>query len=272
MSARKHYDLRREFVIRLLAQRAAAKSYLLQRHVAPIYRVDSNNEPEHFGTCVFLTYGEKKFLVTAAHVLDAKKDTSLYIPCGEHGILAKIEGSFFQSVPLDGNRQNYNIDIGIVTLDSGISCQISNNSFIPFSAIDTNIAETQSNIYIAMGYPWRKNGNLNRTTRKIRPWLASYAANSLPLPSLPAKEIHANSHLFIRYKKEHSKNTEGQELTAPDPHGMSGGALWRYDSSSSHNQTPRLVGILTEWHKNHRGLLAVRMTSILRAMEQIIST
>lgn len=57
----------------------------------------------------------------------------------------------------------------------------------------------------------------------------------------------------------------GQDMQLPDPHGMSGGGLWRARFAGSSIWTPdrlKLVGILTEFHEVQREVKANRVENL----------
>jgi hypothetical protein len=103
--------------------------------------------------------------------------------------------------------------------------------------------------------------NLAKKTFKRRP--ACYTANILPDAKLAEIGVHRGSHLLLAFKKRHSRDTIGRDITAPDPYGMSGGPLWRFDIYTGQKPTSRLVGILIEWRDEIAGILAVRMPIVL---------
>lgn len=256
-------DALAEDVIQNIAARAENESRKLLKHITAIYRVDAAGNPEQFGTGVFLNIGDSYFLVTAAHVLDENKDSTLYIPGNKSGNLVILEGDSFKSVADGGNRDNDRTDVGVVALKPSLIEEIDPNSFLPVSRTDVDDIGKRTEVYIAMGYPAKKNENLNlvRKTFKRRP--ACYTANILPDAKLDEVCVHRGSHLLLAFNKKHSRDTTGRDITAPDPYGMSGGPLWRFDIYPDHQPTSRLVGILIEWRNEVAGILALRMPIVL---------
>jgi len=262
--AKKHSkDPLAEYMIQKIAAQAEKESRKLLKHISPIYRVDAAGNPEQFGTGVFLNVGDHYFLVTAAHVLDDNDDSTLYIPGNKSGDLVILEGASFKSVADGGDRNDDRTDVGVVVLKSDLVDEIGRDSFLPVSMTDVDDIGKHGDIYIAMGYPAKKNEkvNLAKKTFKRRP--ACYTANILPDAKLAEIGVHRGSHLLLGFKKRHSRDTTGRDITAPDPYGMSGGPLWRFDIYTDQKPASRLVGILIEWRDEIAGILAVRMPIVL---------
>ena len=116
--------------------------------------------------------------------------------------------------------------------------------------------------YIAMGYPATKNAKIDTKEKTLKRRPASYTANILPSGKLDGLGVHSGSHLLIAFEKRHSRDRAGRDITAPDPFGMSGGPLWRFDVFSDVPGT-RLVGMLIEWKSEAGGILAVRLPVVL---------
>ena len=91
-----------------------------------------------------------------------------------------LEGVSFKSVADGGDRNDDRTDVGVVVLKLDLQDEIGRDSFLPVSVTDVDDIGKQGDIYIAMGYPAKNNGqvNLAKKTFKRRP--ASYTANILP--------------------------------------------------------------------------------------------
>ena len=256
-------DALAEYMIQKIAAQAENESRKLLKYITAIYRVDAAGNPEQFGTGVFLNVGDQYFLVTAAHVLDDNKDSTLYIPSNQSGNLVILEGASFKSVADGEDRNNDRTDVGVVVLKSDLVDEIGRDSFLPAAMTDVDDIGKQGDIYIAMGYPAQKNGKVDLVKKNFKRRPASYTANILPDEKLAAIGVHRGSHLLLSFKKRHSRDTTGKDITAPDPYGMSGGPLWRFDIYTGQQPTSRLVGILIEWRDEVAGILAVRVPIVL---------
>ena len=263
MAKNRQKDPLKEHVIQKIAGEAANESVKLLRHVCPIYRPDKNGDPEQFGTGVFILAGARYFLVTAAHVLDDNAESTLYIPGEKSGALVELKGESFRSKPDDGDRKNDRTDVGVVLLSQDLADEIGREAFLSVKQIDVDETGTPGATYIALGYPWRKNAKLNRSKKSVTRHPLSYTANVLQNKKLAKLGVHNGSHLLLGFDKRHSRNKEGRDITTPNPEGMSGGALWKFDVCGDQTINSRLVGVLIEWTSELRGILAVRLPVIL---------
>lgn len=269
MAKRKKRDSLKDFVIHHLAQGSADASKGLLKYLRPIYKADSAGEPELIGSGVLIAAGEHHFFVTAAHVLDQEARPTFYIPTESTGELAVLEGDSVHSTSSRPDRADDLIDIAVVHLRLNLVEALGSEIFLSPADIDLDDVGDPTRVYIAMGYPWRKNLTKNRDTKRMRSSVSSYAANVLPPETLEAAGLTRKSHLLLKYRKRHSRNLAGRDVTAPDPHGMSGGALWKFDPYGLPAKVTQLVGILIEWKRPEGGLLVVRMPVIFAAITRL---
>lgn len=269
MAKSKRLDPFKEFVISNLAQGAAEAAKTLTEHLRPIYIANSANEPELIGTGVLIAVGSHRFLVTAAHVFAQGAGAIFYIPNDVSGDLQVLKGQRASSITNQLRYEDNVIDISVVWLDTSLACQFKPSAFVSPININFDDIGDPTRIYIAMGYPWRKNQRISRITRRLRASVHAYAANIVPSIDLAAAGLQQVSHMMLRYRKRHSRTQDGSDVTAPHPHGMSGGPLWRFDPYGPISGITQLVGILIEWKYSEGGLLAVRMPLVCAAMSYL---
>ena len=255
-----------EYMVQNIAAQSEIESRKLLKFISAIYRVDNVDNPEQFGTGVLLVIHDHYFLVTAAHVLDDNTGSTLYIPGNQSGKLEMLTGGSFRSVADGGNRDNDRTDVGVVALKSDLVDKIGCDSFLPVSMTDVDDIGKAGEIYIAMGYPATKNTKVNLVEKTFKRHVISCTANILPGKDLEKIGVSSASHLLLGFDKKHVKNTQGKDMTAPDPYGISGGPLWRFDIYTKQNPASRLVGILIEWRKEVKGMLAVRIPVLIAGM------
>lgn len=263
MTAKPTKDPLAEYMIRKIAAESESESRKLLKYISPIYRVDDSGIPEQFGTVVYLVIHDHYFLVTAAHVLDDNADSTLYIPSNKSGNLVILEGPSFKSIADDGDQSNDRTDVGIVELKSDLVDEIGRDSFLPISLTDVDDTGKKGEIYIAMGYPWEINEDVDLVKNTFKRHPISYTANILPDEKVAEAGLHSSSHLLVAFEKDDTRDTTGKETIPPNPPGMSGGPLWRFDIYTNHQTTSKLVGIIIEWHKTVEAIIAVRMPIIL---------
>lgn len=228
-------------------------------------------EPELIGTGVFFSIGHRRFVLTAAHVFGptGKGHQELLIPSYSTGTLTELVGTYVRSKPNGGAGADDSNDVGIVLLDDGFAEQIDTDSFVKLDLVDVDDIGDFQRPYMAMGYPWRVSPKVCRRSKMAKATPFSYAAELLKDEHLLKQGLSPHSHFLLRYAKRHSRNESGRDITAPDPHGMSGGPLWRIEPSNDQGATSRLVGIIIEWHRREGGLLAVRLPVALAGIGQL---
>jgi len=268
---RKRRDPSKEAVSCQVLQMARTDAEERVVHICPIYRPKTQKEPELIGTGFFLAFGERKFLLTAAHVFGPAGEgyQELWIPNPRTGNLTELVGTYARSKPNGGSTENDQNDVGIVLLAQRLAEQIEPESFITSSFLDCDDMGDFRYPYVAMGFPWRKSPRICRRSRVASATPCSYASELLRDEHLKSLGLDSRSHLFLRYDKRHSRSEYRRDLTAPDPHGMSGGPLWRLEPGSGHATRSLLVGIIIEWRKPPGGLLAVRLPIALAGIAKL---
>jgi hypothetical protein len=138
---------------------------------------------------------------------------------------------------------------------------------------------TPGRLYTAIGYPVSRNKkSINHATKSITTRISMYTANAESMPDLAAKiGVSGAEHFFVRFEKRAftgdgaSENTFGAK-------GLSGGALLDlgdFISPESYARDPRrrelLSGIVIEYHKEHRALVAVRIGTIVNGIRDALT-
>ncbi len=228
-------------------------------------------EPELIGTGVFFAVGNMRFVLTAAHIFGAAGvgHQELHIPNYRTGKLTELLGTYVRSKPDDGEDKNDLNDVGVVLLEKSLAAQIEDDSFVKLSSVDVDDTGNFQRPYLAMGYPWRVSPKADRRSRVVTALDRSYAANLLGHERLVKLGVRPDTHFLLQYAKRHAHTEFGQEITAPDPDGMSGGPLWRVEPFAEQGQKSCLVGIILKWFRLQGGLLVVRLPVVLAAIEQL---
>ena len=236
--------------------------------VCPLYRVDGTGKPVLFGSAVLLQIADAYFLLTAAHVLDHNETSTLYYGVG--GPLRVLVGVAHKSSLTAGtSRDNDKNDVGFMELEPAIVTNLgSGHRFLNIRNLQPNDTVHPGIVYELRGYPATRSKR-NPTTRKVRPGPFSYLATPAGTGRYTGLGVDPQSHLLLRFDRANSYNDEGHLITAPLPHGMSGGGVWkrRYDSRGDDLvQTGWLVGIATEYDDKEKVIVATRIGLFLEAI------
>ena len=197
--------------------------------VTPIFDVNDRGEAELLGSAVLIALVGSVFLCTAKHVIDANVSSTLYIDAPTE--LDVLAGDFQTS------EQH---DIAVLKLSPGQVALF--QKYSPLRADDIgNQAQAEACKYVEfIGFPASKN-------RKV------YKRNQI------AGLLHSNGCTVIEItparvrvsfnRKRNIDSETRRRVTAPDPHGMSGGAMFGVQVNAATiagKPQPKLIGLSTD--------------------------
>lgn len=230
--------------------------------VKPIYGATSNGKPEHIGSAFLLELREGCFLLTAAHVIDWNKSSSIYI--GTDDELGLLSSEAFVSAALDGNRKKDHFDFAIIRLEDKMLGKLSNSTFVTESEISHEKEHIDGRIYTCLGYP--NSRNRQRPGRNVSSSMLSYTDVERPATQLPSVAAEEN-HILVNYNSKYSRNQRGEKVSSTAIRGCSGGAI--IEAGRFSNQTlnaapdPKVAALLIEAYVGEKVILGVRLTTIL---------
>ena len=250
---------------------ACGDKALAQFHdaVHPIYCSTEHGQPDQEGSCVLLEINGKRCLMTAGHVIDANRFSSLYVGGRE---LQLIECEFFTSHAPNGDRGKDRYDFAIAELSDDFIAKLGRARFLRDDDISRSVAPTSGHLYQCLGFPNSQNRRVDVAAKKITPRRGRYASNTIGKPALLKQlQISGADHLIIDHRK-HSKDEKGNKVSSYALPGFSGGAVIDLgkisDPAVAAGMTPcepRLAGLFIEYHKEHQAIVATRIDTILRA-------
>ena len=241
--------------------------------ISPIYAASDRERPNLIGTGTLLDFGQARFLVTAAHVLDEYKQNQVALYIATAGPLLELPQPFHTTVvPPSGKRDDDRLDFAFVRLPDSLADAVAKGRFfLPFSLIDANDRLKPRARYMFTGFP----GSREKThygEKKVRPQRFSFTGETVLPQRMLALGIAAETHIAVEFDREQAFDEQGQRACFPQAKGMSGGAVWRGDRDSHLwlKETPiHLVGIGIEDPKNKNVLVAVRIHLVLAAIARI---
>jgi hypothetical protein len=266
----------RELIVEMFRTGMAAAVRHMGSAIMPIYYAKENGRAGHLGTCILFRRHNRHFLITAAHVIDAHLQSQLLIPI--RGELKLILGNAIMTTPPAKGRRFDKFDFAVVALDQAFVHDLGDKRHISDDALHAGDWDTSGRMYVAVGYPNSRNDkNIDHRKRQIRPAPFSYGATVVSDEAFAKKlGVSGRDHLFLKYDKR-SRDVDGVVVNSIDPHGMSGGALIDMGKASAAalaaNTTPsvfRLVGLLIEYHRTDRTMVAVRIDTVVGAIDDAI--
>jgi hypothetical protein len=229
--------------------------------VRPIYQSEGRRYPRLVGTGVLLRIAERVVLVTAAHVVDLAADEPLFFAPGQK--LRSVPRDLYATIPPHGKRSADKFDLAVIGLGPELESEL--NIAHPLGETEIRIFERpdlaigRKTRYLVMGF-----------SRSAQPRVpAGRVINAVPLhPIVIAREESAypalgtapDSHLLLGYDlADFALERKGDLLS--NPHGMSGGGVWRIDNTQGEDDARlSLVGIIIEHHAEpYHTMIATRI-------------
>jgi hypothetical protein len=247
-----------------------ANKYL--KSVRAIYGSTENGKPIHIGSCVAVKLNNENYLITAAHVIDHNKFTSLYVS-GENDLVL-IEAAAHITAAPDGDREKDIFDFAILKPSSEMEEKIGNIEYICQSEMLLRDLKDAEKFCLALGYPNSKNklnpknGNSVKETPFVYTSVLKHEADFYSKAG-----ANKSQHYLLDYCKNHSKDQMNNKVNSISPKGVSGGGLFFIEGMTNPElykpDSPcagKLVGVLIEFRKEHKVLLYTKLSTILSAL------
>jgi hypothetical protein len=244
--------------------------------VRPVYgNSAAEPRPEHIGSCLLLSVDGVPIVATAAHILDQIDERALYIAGLPGTSPVPIFGGARTATPKpDRNRNSDHFDTAIWQPPPHSVNALGPVDFLDASRISDNREPSAGRLYTAIGYPVSRNKKaVNHATRSISTHMSMYTADVEEMPELAYKlGVTGSDHLFLRFETQ-AFTGDGERVNTFGPRGLSGGALLdlgEFDSPESYARDPKrsalLAGMVIEYYKKHRALMAVRIGPIVNGI------
>ncbi len=231
--------------------------------VRPIYGVTEKGDPEHVGSALLLDLREGRFLLTAAHVIDWNKKTTLFLGADDFAPL-QFEG--FATAAPGGDRRADHADFAIAPLYADLVSKLSGAKFITEAEITRSVGPTEGRTYTCLGYPNSKNKVTPHKGPKVTPSLGIYASIGRSADQLPKIAVD-DHHILVDHNAKYSRDESGKKVSSVALPGFSGGAIIDVGRISADtldsDLEPKLAALLIEGHAQEKVILGIRLTTIL---------
>jgi len=211
--------------------------FMATKCICPLWEATDRDRPKLAGTGTLLDFGTARFLITAAHVID-HDNTSVIQPYFFDGSkLAELPTGFVHTpMPASGSREDDRIDISFLRLDDTTANLLAQTFFfLPFSCIDAKDKISPSRHYMFSGYPTSRSRLSSPRDHKMKATAHSFTSHTLSTHAIQESGFDPEMHIVVDFKRNEMMNEDGKIVTAPDPDGISGGAVWYGD------------GVLSKW-------------------------
>lgn len=220
---------------------------------------------------MLLAAGERRFLVSATHVLHPTYISEIMIPNGTD--LIGIEG---QAWGTDLNQKFSGdvedpVDVTIVELTSEVVAQLTGKyQFLEIQHVMIDHRQAQGHQYMIMGYPglWttveRSGDELKAKPLILRTGVRAGANERHP-------DFPKNCKWIVEYRETQNDVSTDAVVRSVDPGGLSGGGLWFIDvkeAARAGATRPLLVGINTHHSGTDQELLATRTDLVTELLRQ----
>lgn len=205
-------------------------SNLLSHYVIPLYLDDAGQLPVQVGTGFLVSFEEKIYLITAAHVLDLRSQNELYFYSAPNE-LTTVAGKVCQSGK-GLERKHDDIDVAVVQLLPEVPKPpyrgIEKLAFEPYQLRPRLLPRTGRQ-YLMLGFPATKN-KFRRVHNEVRAKAYAYHNGSPEISEYQALGLSDERHLLIHFDQRIGFDGDGNHIDFPKPQGMSGGPILLYHS------------------------------------------
>lgn len=220
---------------------AVIKKHL--KSVRHIYGVDGEGRPYPIGTCVLLEVDGLHYIVTAAHVIDHNKDTTLFMNNDKGGV--PLTGNF--SI-ISSPKKEVDFDVAFLPLNAEIEKEMGDCVFLKEDEVIKDLFGF--NHFMAFGYPKSRN-KPNHATKTITSQAYPYINKHLRQKGV----FH-----YLKYQDINFDENGKKFSNAVEPDGMSGGAIIDLGFLSYWESvlgielgTSKITGIIIELNKPNDG-------------------
>lgn len=228
----------------------------------PIF-IEEKGVPTLIATATLLKIQNAHFFLTASHVFQKYGDKPFYF-CRNRG-MCQLSGLGGMTRASTGNDL---CDCAFIALDDRLASYIAElYAFLPIEYADVNSCTSWNGAYEFSGFPWRKS-KVNKQSGCIN--LALYGLRTCRVNDrlYHTFGISPLTHIAVEFDPQKMTNDTKMTVTASHPEGMSGGPVWSFlkignDNDGCEQITKRLAGIATTYKRDHRCLVAARISAIL---------
>jgi hypothetical protein len=220
---------------------------MLAQCIVPIFKLNHRSHPQHFGTGFLISTNTDIFIVSAAHVLEARREEILFMSI-RPGCIDSIDGNgALTELPQFGGRDADNVDIGALKVTAAFgNLDLKHNPKKPLSinTLSAHALPKDNKSYLLVG----SRSNYDRFQREIR-----IRFNGLMcLPAAYENYAHLNispfNHLVLNFNEKQAFSIAGARTNRfPPLEGMSGSPVFLFEDKNaviSPFQTP-IVGVFT---------------------------
>ena len=240
----------------------------VQGAVCPIYGIDEHDRPQLIGSSVPFRLGTRSFLLTAAHVLNENRRTSLYVG-GVNDLVPLAGPSHRTGTTIDGRRGD-SFDFGFIDISDTPPEQWLRYQFVTPDYLDVDDVPAADALYAFVGYPETRNKRLWGQKFQLSPM--AIVLMPTPLRRYDSLGLNPTAQFAGEFSRNKQFDSKKRVVVGPEPHGISGGGVWRLGTPgefATSTNAERLVGLGIEYRASRSVLVGVRISLVVAALAQI---
>lgn len=242
--------------------------------IFPVYRFAEGDDPVHIGTCFAFEYRRRRFLVTAAHVIDHKARGYLGFASTTEREPVEVKGPWFIVDPGNLPREEDPFDFAWHELTPD---EIQSVPCIPESGLeDTTTPASGLRLLTTIGFPVSKNKKINpsdRRRRVIAPTRAQYSNTEMtPAEYFQDRGMSPSTHVAMK-RESRAFDSNGVGVNTIGHKGFSGGPLIysALTNSPISISNQKVVGVILEGNDSIGTIVALRLSVLLRHIDTQIA-
>lgn len=250
----------------LRASKALLNRYIFDRTV--VLAIHDEHSIHSYGTGMLLRIEEQPLIITAAHVIKDVDPETIQVITTE-------EPSNFRLAPrmgdLYGGDFDQDLDVGFLQIRSPQSPLLSRKRFLGLADLEFFPQNLTHDLAILFGMPGAEH---REPIQGVHSFGSFTYMTSFPGDLDWASPGNRPAILSAGYDESVEDVFSGKQIELPDPHGMSGGGLWRARFAGAQIWTAdrlRLVGILTEFDGGRREVTANRVENLYHLLSHHFS-
>lgn len=239
-----------------------ASKALMNRHIfdrTVVLAAHDEKSIHAHGTGLLLRIDDQPIVITAAHVIkDFDPQTIQLITTEKPSNVRFTPGAG----DLYGGDVNEDLDVGFLRIGDSATPLLANKRFLNFEDLEFFPSGLTTDLAVLFGMPGTE---YKERIHDVHSFGSFTYMTSFPEEMDWSAPGNRPTLLTIGYDETVEDAFTGQDIVLPDPHGMSGGGLWRTRFAGAAIWTPdrlRLVGILTEFHEDRREVKANRVENL----------
>ena len=210
-------------------------------------------------------------LVTAAHIAKDWNSCSLQI-LGIKNIvpIVPLNQLVFSTADIaETSETKDKLDFALAVLDLPRMKESPGVTAVTPVELDLSDRGDPEQLYGFVGFP----GSKNRSWQGRFPNHVVFLAGQLAESSVIARlGLHRDTHLVMNFSRKRMRDESDNLVTAPDPHGMSGGPVFRLGTAAeirAGTASPKVVAIALRWPEQQL-VVGVRIALVIEAVRRIL--